>query len=117
MAQLPQRTGNHILETKSKKHFDRHVPDEWVVNEFKSDYGTDLNVEVAENNDVTGLSFSVQLKSKETEKNTGFVNVTHAVLSTSTNIINDVFLALILVTWFSFKSFAEFQTVSVLENW
>ena len=75
MAQLPQRTSNHILETKSKKHFDRHVPDEWVVNEFKSDYGTDLNVEVAENNDVTGLSFSVQLKSKETEKDTGFVNV------------------------------------------
>jgi len=75
MGQLPQKINNHVLETKSKKHFDRHVPDEWVVNEFKSDYGTDLNVEVAENNDVTGLSFSVQLKSKETEKDTGFVNV------------------------------------------
>ncbi len=75
MTELPQRITNHILETKSRKHFDRYIPDEWVVNEFKTDYGTDLNVEVVHRNDVSGIHFSVQLKSKLKEKNTKSINV------------------------------------------
>lgn len=63
--ELPQNHRNHVLERKSVKFFNQCMPDEWVVNEIPNDYGIDLSVEICINNQLTGLNFSVQLKSTE----------------------------------------------------
>ncbi|MDD3725096.1 MAG: DUF4365 domain-containing protein, partial [Bacteroidales bacterium] len=64
----PQRHNNHILETESSKFFNFHVPNEWYIDKPEHDYGIDYVVNIATNNQATGLSFSVQLKSKIKEK-------------------------------------------------
>ncbi|MDP8202575.1 MAG: tetratricopeptide repeat protein [Candidatus Tenebribacter burtonii] len=60
----PIRHNNHILETESTKFFNNHVPNEWFVDKPEHDYGIDFIVNIVSKNNVTGLSFSVQLKSK-----------------------------------------------------
>lgn len=60
----PNRHNNHILETESNKFFNNHVPNEWFIDKPDHDYGIDFAVNIVLNNQVTGLSFSVQLKSK-----------------------------------------------------
>ena len=67
---LPQRTSSHILESKSINDAINCFPDDWIVRRLDIDYGLDLNVEIVEDNQVTGLNFSVQLKatSKKTSE-------------------------------------------------
>jgi len=69
----PNRHNNHILETESSKFFNFHVPNEWYIDKPEHDYGIDYIVNIVTNNQVTGLSFSVQLKSKIIEKKDDFV--------------------------------------------
>lgn len=71
----PIRHQSHILEAKSKKYFQNCLPDEWVTNEPDSDYGIDFQVEIAVNNQMTGLNFSVQLKSTKSSGNTSSISV------------------------------------------
>ncbi len=61
----PNRHNTHILETKSNKYFNNCIPDEWFIDKPDHDYGVDYIVNIAINNQVTGLNFSVQLKSTE----------------------------------------------------
>ncbi|XHR94276.1 DUF4365 domain-containing protein [Mucilaginibacter sp. UC70_90] len=68
MAQKPTRHPTHILERQSRKYFEQHLPDEWIDNVPANDYGIDYQVDIAINNQVTGLFFSAQLKSTETCK-------------------------------------------------
>lgn len=77
----PIRPAAHILETESSKFFSNQVPDEWFVDKPDHDYGVDFVVNIAVNNQVTGLNFSVQLKSKEKETNPDYASIT---LKTST---------------------------------
>lgn len=72
----PQRHNNHILETESSKFFNFHVPNEWYIDKPEHDYGIDYVVNITTNNQATGLSFSVQLKSKIKEKNNSFTTIT-----------------------------------------
>jgi tetratricopeptide (TPR) repeat protein len=72
----PNRHNNHILETESSKFFNLQVPNEWFIDKPEHDYGIDFNVNVAANNQVTGLSFSVQLKSKINEGNSRSASIT-----------------------------------------
>jgi len=71
----PQRHNNHILETESSKFFNFQVPNEWYIDKPEHDYGIDYVVNIATNNQATGLSFSVQLKSKIKEKNNSFTTI------------------------------------------
>lgn len=71
----PIRHESHILENKSRKFFQKLVPDEWVVNTPNHDYGIDFQVEIAINNQITGLNFSVQLKSTSVSKNQKNISV------------------------------------------
>mgnify|MGYP006305807375 CR=1 FL=1 len=64
----PNRHNNHILETESNKFFNFQVPNEWYIDKPEHDYGIDYVVNIVTNNQVTGLSFSIQLKSKIKEK-------------------------------------------------
>lgn len=65
----PHRHNTHILETESSKFFTLHIPDEWYFDKPEHDYGIDFIVNIVSKNQVTGLSFSVQLKSKIKENN------------------------------------------------
>lgn len=65
----PNRHNNHILETESSKFFIFQVPNEWYIDKPEHDYGIDYLVNIVTNNQVTGLSFSVQLKSKIKDNN------------------------------------------------
>lgn len=71
----PNRHNNHILETESNKFFNFQVPNEWYIDKPEHDYGIDYVVNIVTNNQVTGLSFSVQLKSKIKEKKDDFAVV------------------------------------------
>lgn len=71
----PNRHNNHILETESNKFFSFQVPNEWYIDKPEHDYGIDYIVNIVTNNQVTGLSFSVQLKSKIKEKNDYFTSI------------------------------------------
>lgn len=78
----PNRHNNHILETESNKFFRNQVPNEWIIDKPEHDYGIDFIVNIATNNQVTGLSFSVQLKSKikETNDNSAAITLKHSTL-------------------------------------
>lgn len=78
----PNRHNNHILETESNKFFNFQVPNEWYVDKPEHDYGIDYIVNIVTNNQVTGLSFSVQMKSKIQEKNDDFavISLKHSTL-------------------------------------
>ncbi|PKV52874.1 tetratricopeptide repeat protein [Aquimarina sp. MAR_2010_214] len=78
----PNRHNNHILETESNKFFNFQVPNEWYIDKPEHDYGIDYVVNIVTNNQVTGLSFSVQLKSKikETKDDFAVVSLKHSTL-------------------------------------
>lgn len=78
----PNRHNNHILETESNKFFNFKVPNEWYIDKPEHDYGIDYVVNIVTNNQVTGLSFSVQLKSKIKEKKEDFavISLKHSTL-------------------------------------
>lgn len=60
---MPKRHNNHQIEDASRRQFDRLLPDAWVSRPKTSDYGTDLEVEIFENDGTaTGLMFYVQLR-------------------------------------------------------
>ena len=90
----PIRHNNHILETESNKFFNRHIPDEWIIDKPEHDYGIDYNINIVINNEVTGLSFSVQLKSKVKDTHTDFATVTlkHSTLSLYNSMLTPVLL-------------------------
>ncbi|GAB3533092.1 hypothetical protein GCM10027443_17880 [Pontibacter brevis] len=80
--ETPNRHNNHILETESSKFFNSQVPNDWYVDKPEHDYGIDYVVNIVTNNQVTGLSFSVQLKSKIKEKSDDFtiISLKHSTL-------------------------------------
>ncbi|MFH0733434.1 MAG: DUF4365 domain-containing protein [bacterium] len=57
-----ERPEQHIIETQSKKLFERIVPNEWVTHEMQIDYGIDYSLEIFKNKQTTGKFFFVQLK-------------------------------------------------------
>lgn len=79
---LPNRHNTHVLETESNKFFNNCIPNEWFVDKPEHDYGIDYIVNLVSNGNVTGLNFSVQLKStkKEDNKNFAFVSLKHSTL-------------------------------------
>jgi tetratricopeptide (TPR) repeat protein len=64
----PKRPRSHILEDESRQRFPLVLPSAWVVREIPKDYGIDLEVEVFEDEEATGLTFKVQLKSTDAVK-------------------------------------------------
>lgn len=72
----PKRHNNHILETASSKFFQSQIPDEWFIDKPDHDYGIDFNVNIVINNQVTGLNFSVQLKSTKISKKKDSASIT-----------------------------------------
>lgn len=71
----PKRHNNHILENESNKFFNNNIPVSWFLDKPDNDYGIDYITNIVTNNEVTGLNFSVQLKSKESDSNKETVNI------------------------------------------
>ncbi|MCT4320154.1 tetratricopeptide repeat protein [Elizabethkingia anophelis] len=71
----PNRHKNHILETESNKFFNNCLSNEWFADKPEHDYGIDYITHISVNGQVTGLNFSVQLKSKEKETNKQHVSI------------------------------------------
>ncbi len=90
----PIRHNNHVLETESNKFFSNQVPNEWIIDKPEHDYGIDYNVNIAIDNEVTGLSFSVQLKSKIQDRHPDFATITlkHSTLSLYNTMLAPVLL-------------------------
>jgi tetratricopeptide (TPR) repeat protein len=90
----PVRHDSHILETESNKFFINQIPNEWIVDKPEHDYGVDYNVNIAINNEVTGLSFSAQLKSKKKDKDSDFtiIKLKHTTLSLYNTMLAPVLL-------------------------
>ncbi|MCX6250488.1 MAG: DUF4365 domain-containing protein [Bacteroidetes bacterium] len=63
----PLRPQNHVIENISKLAFRQAMPQEWVLNEYFIDYGTDFQCEIVKDNAVLGIKFSIQLKAKSKE--------------------------------------------------
>jgi len=61
-----KRTRQHVMEEESERIFKNTIPSEWIVRKIPSDYGIDYEVEIVENEMVTGKRFWVQLKSRKT---------------------------------------------------
>ena len=72
----PIRHKTHILETESNKFFENSLSNEWYAEKPNYDYGIDYNVSIVINNQVTGLNFSVQIKSTEKEENLQYIPIT-----------------------------------------
>lgn len=93
----PIRHNNHILETESNKFVNNHIPNEWVIDKPDHDYGIDYNINIVINNEVTGLSFSVQLKSMIRDHHSDFATITlkHSTLS----LFNTMLVPVLLVAY------------------
>lgn len=72
---LPLRNRSHELETISENYFKNNIPTSWIVNKPALDYGTDYDCEIVIDNEVTGMTFLVQLKATQEEVNEKYVKV------------------------------------------
>lgn len=60
-----KRPKAHVIEDISKNIFKSLLPQEWIIREIPSDYGVDIEVEIVEDESVTGKRFWVQIKGTE----------------------------------------------------
>lgn len=55
----------HVNEDKSEDILKKYIPDEWIMRKIPKDYGIDYEIEIVENEEVTGKRIWIQLKSTE----------------------------------------------------
>lgn len=94
MMRKPIRHNNHILETESNKFVSNQIPNEWVIDKPDHDYGIDYNINIVIDNEVTGLGFSVQLKSKIRDNHSDYTTIAlkHSTLSLFNTMLAPVLL-------------------------
>lgn len=82
MPRFPVRPRPHTLETESENYLRWKLPVEWTISRLSNDYGQDLIIEIAQDGQMRGLGFIVQIKSSENPSgNSSYENF---VLNTST---------------------------------
>lgn len=62
---MPGRPFQHVLETSSKLALEKALPADWILESRDHDYGIDLDIEVFDNGEATGLRIPVQLKGQQ----------------------------------------------------
>lgn len=68
-ADMPQRPRQHELDAEARRVFERALPPSWVTRPVSEEYGIDLEVEVFEDGQATGLMFKVQNKGTDAQAN------------------------------------------------
>ncbi len=53
----------HVSEDKSEDILKKYIPIEWIIRKIPKDYGIDYEIEIVENEEVTGKRIWIQLKS------------------------------------------------------
>lgn len=53
----------HVNEDKSEDILKKYIPTEWIMRKIPKDYGIDYEIEIVENQEVTGKRIWIQLKS------------------------------------------------------
>ena len=81
----PQRPISHVIGEQAVSIFLSACPPEWIKIPIQPDYGLDLRIEIAKENNVTGEEFFVQVKGR---KNLKKVHDDHAFLEISQGTIN-----------------------------
>ena len=61
----PQRVNNHQLEEASERFFNQCLPRNWTSQKPDQDYGVDLQVDLYQDQNATGLELLVQLKASQ----------------------------------------------------
>jgi len=64
---MPQRPRSHELDDEARRVFERALPPSWVTRPVSNEYGIDLEVEVFEDGQATGLLFKVQNKGTDAQ--------------------------------------------------
>jgi hypothetical protein len=60
-----KRPKEHVKETKSRKIFSNLIPDEWILRDIQHDYALDIELEIVTEENVSGKTLLIQLKSSE----------------------------------------------------
>ncbi len=63
-----KRSKSHQIDEKAMQVFRKSLPLSWVLKPQHPDYAKDYLVEIAEGDDLTGVTFIVQLKGEESPK-------------------------------------------------
>lgn len=66
--EFPLRHASHQLESESKQFLRARLPSSWISDEPQNDYGVDMRVQIAEESQIAGKAFVIQLKASATEK-------------------------------------------------
>lgn len=61
-----KRPRQHVMEEESERLFKSFLPPEWIVRKIEKDYGVDYEVEIVDQQVVTGNRIWIQLKSADT---------------------------------------------------
>ena len=64
MNSFPKRPEQHVLDNTASKHLENKLPDEWIHESVRNDYGLDYSVGIVNQGNVIGPNFSIQLKGK-----------------------------------------------------
>lgn len=62
---FPKRPDQHILDNTASKHLESKIPDEWILESVRNDYGLDYTIGIVNDGNVLGPNFSIQLKGKK----------------------------------------------------
>jgi len=62
---FPKRPDQHVLDNKASKYLESKIPDEWIHESVKNDYGLDYTIGIVNKGNVLGPNFSIQLKGKK----------------------------------------------------
>ncbi|MGN7811610.1 tetratricopeptide repeat protein [Flavobacterium sp. 22076] len=78
----PERYFTHVLENRSNIFLNSQLPDEWFLDKPDFDYGIDYTANIVLNGQVTGLNFSIQMKSKKIEnhENSAVISIKYRTL-------------------------------------
>jgi hypothetical protein len=70
-----KRILQHVMETISEKLLFSLIPDEWISRKIDKDYGVDYEIEIVDQEIVSGKRIWIQLKSEESSTYKNYLNI------------------------------------------
>ena len=106
----PQRVNNHQLEEISERFFNQRLPRNWTSQKPEQDYGVDLQVDLYQDQNATGLELLVQLKASQNGSETDYETIR---LSTTTyNYLWDKLQVVMLIKYVESENKAYWKLLS-----
>lgn len=70
MPSFPRRPRSHSIEEISRNQLRQNLPEDWICLDINPDYGVDNLIEICEEEQMRGNSFSIQLKATDRDFST-----------------------------------------------